>query len=361
VRVELEPLFAVLEPSRAEAVTFGPGGRLTPLAKCLAGRWYFVESVEPNPIEGVESCPLLEDMPRVSEVWQKEGEGWVAKKNAEGKYQGRNGYEARRLLRKVGTWIHHYPTAVTPEDLYIIAERVGPAPKTKRAVFAILGSFLDSKGNRVVQRSHVKDRYPNRAMNTPVIDRDARDKISNGAQGIERVILALLGCGRRPVEIRRAMLSDLHLRDPVPWIGVRKKGGHGDPNGRMALNSSVIAELAWWLPLRATWAARSSDDTGHLVCRQDGSRLVGVSIQYLRRAKDAAARRAGVGHYPLYAFRRGAATLAFELTGNWDDVAEVLQDSDSSVVRGYVQSLLVQRRAPGVMELLAVRPPVGAL
>ena len=98
--------------------------------------------------------------------------------------------------------------------------------------------------------------------------------MTNEAVGLERLILVLLGCGRRPCELHRAMLSDLHLSDPIPWMGVRKKGGKGEPNGRMALNSSVLHELEWWLPLRASWAGRAQSDSGHLICRQDGKRLV---------------------------------------------------------------------------------------
>jgi integrase len=285
--------------------------------------------------------------------WVEESRKWVAEKQRQGKYQGRNGYEVIRFLSKCGEWVPVPPERVTEQDLWAIIGHVGgSAPKTRRFYLAILGSFLSSLGDWVVQTSGIRSRFPNRPMNTPVLSGEERDAILNAAQGPERLVLALLANARRPIEVRRALVSDVDLSTVPPTMKIRTKGGGGQVTAVRVLNQTALRELTWWLPLRATWAERASEDSGHLLCRWDGEKLVGVSITYLSRLKASAESRAGVPHHQLYSFRRGAATMLRERGAQWEDIRDALCHRSISTTEQYVSPLLAQKHAPAVMALL---------
>lgn len=294
--------------------------------------------------------------PFAAKRWIAESKAWVAEKQRQGKYQGRNGYEALRFLRKCGAWVPCLPARVQePELRSILAHLGGTAPKTRRFYLSLLSSFLSAppRLNQVVRLSGFKESYKNHPVRTPVLPGAARDSILDSAVGHQRVVVALLCAGRRPVEIRRALVSDLNLE--AGYMGVRTKGGHGDVTDRVPLNETVLRELRWYLPLRATRAETATADTGHLVCRWDHSGLVGVSIAYLGRSLKDAETRAGVGSYPLYSFRRGAATMLRDRGAEWEDIRDVLCHRSIGTTEGYVRSLQAARRAPAVVRLLDAR------
>lgn len=299
-------------------------------------------------------------VPATARRWVEESRAWVAEKQRQGKYQGRNGYEAVRFLSKCGEWVSVPPGRIAEQDLWAIIGHVGgSAPKTRRFYLALLGSFLSARGNWVVQTSAIRRRFPNRSMNTPVLSGEERDAILNAAQGPERLVLALLTNARRPVEVRRALVSDVDLAVVPPTMRVRTKGGGGQVTAVRPLNQTALRELTWWLPLRATWAERASEDSGHLVCRWDGERLVGVSAAFLSRLLASAEGRAGVPRHSLYSFRRGAATMLRERGAQWEDIRDALCHRSISTTEQYVSPLLAQKHAPAVMALLDT-PTVGS-
>ena len=302
---------------------------------------------EPRVFELGCVSPLSEEtaLPSTGERWVEESREWLKEKQARGKYQGRNGSDALRFFRRCGEWVHTTPLKVTEADVRVIIAHLGPAPKTKRTYLALLASFLSSRGNWVVQKSGVRSEFPNRALNTPVITVEDRDRVLNAAQGQERVVAALYAVGRRRVEVIRARVEDFHFdRDP-PSYDVRQKGGHDSvTDAGLELTPSLRRELAWYLPLRAGWGARATGDTGHLVCRWDGDRLVGVSYQYADRLLDSAEDRAGVRRWPGYSFRRGTATMLREIGADWEDVSGALLHSSAEITRQYVAPLVRRRR-----------------
>lgn len=292
-------------------------------------------------------------MPETARRWVEESRAWVAEKQRQGKYQGRNGYEALRFLSKCGEWVAVRPESVGESELWSVLGHVGgSAPKTRRFCLALLGSFLSSLGNWVVQMSGIRRRFPNRPMNTPVLAGDDRDAILNAAQGPERIVLALLANARRPVEIRRALVSDLDLSAVPPVMSIRTKGGGGQVTAVRVLNQTALRELEWWLPLRSSWAGQADGDSGHLVCRWDGTRLIGVSPAYLARLLAKVEDRAGTRRHPLYSFRRGAATILRERGAEWEDIRDALCHRSISTTEQYVSPLLAQKHAPAIMALL---------
>ena len=298
--------------------------------------------------------PSRRGTPLVERRWVEECRRWVAWKQSQGKFQGRNGYEAQRFLRKCGEWLSVAPSRVREADVRSVLGHIrGRAPRTYRFYLSILSSFLSSLGNEVVRHSGIKSAYPNRSVRTPVLPGAMRDAILDRAQGQERVILALLASGRRPVEVRRALVSDLDLT--AGDMAVRGKGGRGDVVARVALNETVLRELAWYLPLRGRWSEDAERDSGHLICRSEPGRLVGVSIQYLRRSLAHACERAGTAPWPLYSFRRGAATMLRDRGAEWEDIRDALTHRCIGTTEGYVRSLYATLRQPAVVRLLDAR------
>jgi integrase len=296
--------------------------------------------------------PSEEPVPPSWRRWVEEGKEWLEEKQSRGKYVGRNGYEALRFLRKCGEWVSATPQGVTEADLWAIVKRLGPSPKTKLSYLALLGSFLSWRGNWIVQRSGIRSAFPNRALNTPVIPVEERDRILTAAQGPERLVISLLALGRRRIEVLRVQVSDFHLDRVPPTYGVRGKGGAGQVTHELPVTDSLLRELAWWLPLREEWASRATSDTGHLVCRWDNGRLVGVSAMYADRALHSAEDRAGVHRWPAHSFRRGLGTLLRERGADWEDVSAALTHASPETTRLYVSPLIRNRRLATVLRLV---------
>ena len=293
--------------------------------------------------------------------WIELGREWLAEKQRQGRYTGRNGYEADRVLRRTAEIAPHGPERTTEEDLLFLLSRLSPgaAPKTARAYLGIWGSFLSRHGNWVVQESRIRERYPNRATRTPVVPPQDRDAILTAAVGQERIVTSLLAVGRRRVEIIRSLVGDLHLDRVPPEYEVREKGGHGEVSGTFPLPARVRLELGWYLPLRATWASGCSADSGHLLCRREGGRLVGVSSAYADRLLHSAERRAGTTLWPAHAFRRGVATMLRARGADWEDVSGVLGHRSPETTRAYVEPFVRRSRMASALELL--ERPVGGL
>ena len=286
--------------------------------------------------------------------WIELGREWLTEKQRQGKYAGRNGYEAERVLRRTSEIAPHGPERTTEQDLIELLSRLSPgaAPKTARAYLGIWGSFLSSRGNWVVQESRIRERYPNRATRTPIVPPEDRDRVLNAAVGQERVVTAMLAVGRRRVEIIRSMVGDYHLDHIPPEYDVREKGGHGSVSATFPAPARLRAELAWYLPYRAAWASRCSRDSGHLLCREDHGRLVGVSAAYADRLLHSAERRAGTAPWPCHAFRRGVATTLRARGADWEDVSAALGHRSPETTRLYVEPLVRRSRMASALELL---------
>jgi len=288
---------------------------------------------------------------RAARRWNCKSRSWLKAKRERRKYEGKSGADALRLLERIGERLNMSPSAVTETDLWEIAPMFGPAPKSKRYGFAILGSFLSSEGNWVVQSSRIRAEFPNRSSRTPVASSDEWERGMDRAVGIQRVVLALVW-PRRPCEVARALCSDVHLERRE--MEVRQKGGHGEvTDWGVPLTGTVERELRWYLPLRAQWAQRAASDTGHLIARWDGDRLVGVSTAYLRRRVSEATR----GSQPPYAFRRGGLTTLRDRGAEWDDVRDIALHRSIGTTELYVKSLQQRRRLPTVALLLDPRTP----
>ena len=300
------------------------------------------------------SLPVSEAVavPDTARRWVEEGREWLREKQSRGKWTGRNGYEALRFLRRCGEWVEVPPFHVEERHVWAIVSRVGPSPKTKRTYLAILGGFLAWRGNRIVQESGIRSTFPNQARYTPVVPAEDRDRVLTRAVGIERVVTALLGVGRRRVEIVRARVEDFRTRSDPPEYDVRGKGGAGRVTHTAPLVPSLERELAWYLPLRARWSEDSTSDAGTLICRKDARRLVGVSSAYVDRILDAAEDRAGVRRWPGHAFRRATATMLRERGADWEDVSEALTHSSPVTTRLYVDPLVRRRRLSTVLCLI---------
>ncbi len=301
--------------------------------------------------------------------WVEDSREWLKQKQSKRKYLGRNGKDALRFLKGCGTWIGKPPLRVAEPDLWTVVRRVGRADKTRLYYVRLLGNFLAWRGNRIVQDTGIAATFPNRSVNTPVCPVPDRDRILNAAQGLERVLLSFYSVGRRRVELQRFRVSDLHLDRGT--YDLRQKGGHDevtDPD--LPLTESNLRELAWWLPMRAEWSARSESDTGHLVCRWDRDRLVGVSYQYLDRLLHAAedreataARAAGlppIRRWPAHSFRRGAATALAERNADWEDVSQALGHRSWEVTRMYVEPFVRRRRLAAALRLIEPPAPTPA-
>ena len=314
---------------------------------------------EPKPRVFEPGCvsPLSEetDLPSTGERWVEKSREWLKEKQAREKYQGRNGSDALRFLRRCGEWVSATPLKVGEDELGEILGHVRGrgAPKTKLTYLRLLGSFLSWCGNRVVQESGIASRFPNRALNTPIIPVEDRDRVLNAAVGLERIVTALYAVGRRRVEVIRARVVDFHLDRAPASYDVRQKGGHDlVTDAGMELTPSLLAELAWWLPMRAEWSSHATSDSGHLVCRWDRDRLVGVSYQYADRLLHSAEDRAGVRRWPGHSFRRGTATLLRARGADMEDVSGVLLHSSSEITRPYVDRLVRQHRVAEALRLI---------
>lgn len=288
-------------------------------------------------------------MPTQARRWEELVDRWSLEKRAKRHYEGRSGDEAVRFLGKVPHWIRAPPERVSEADLWTIVGHLGPAPKTKRTYLAILGSFLSWCGNWVVQTSRIRDRFPNRPSRTPVATAVEWEAVMDHAVGVERVVVAYLW-PRRPVELCRALARDVHLDRGT--MDIRQKGGHGEVTDfDLPLSGTLARELTWYLPLRAKWSEESESDSGHLVCRKEGTRLVGVSKAYIDRQLSSACRRVGVT-LPAYSFRRGGLTTLRERGAEWEDVRDLAGHRSLGTTEGYVRSLLQRRRLPATARLL---------
>ena len=167
------------------------------------------------------------------------------------------------------------PGKVREADLWTVLKRVGPAPKTKRTTLSDPRCLSLNSGELDDQESGIKATFPNRALNTPVVTAKTGNWSSpphrDGAIGY-----VAPRCRRRRVEIERAMVKGFHLdREPPRTTFGKGRGGSSDRRD-LPVVPSLAAELRWYLPLRAGWAERAESDSGTLVCRWDGEKLVGV-------------------------------------------------------------------------------------
>ncbi len=301
------------------------------------------------------SDPLeVADVPEARRRFTERSEEWIAEKQRKGRYEGRNGYEALRFLTLAAELARVGPERVREEHVWRILGSVGGErrPKTLRFYAGILDNFLTWCGNPVVSVSGIRSQFPNRAVSTPVIPGPDRDRVLNAALGQERIVTALLGVGRRKIEIVRARVGDFRLDEVPPIYSVRQKGGRGQVTDTFVLTPMILRELAWYLPLRSQRSSGARDDTGHLLCREEGSRLVGVSTAYVDRLLHSAERRAGVAPWPAHSFRRGAATLLRARGADWEDVSMALGHRSPETTRLYVEPLVRQGRVAQALQLL---------
>lgn len=290
-------------------------------------------------------------MPSAARRWIEQANKWLDAKRQLRLYLGKPGNDALTFLERVGPWIAKAPPKVSEPDLWAVLERLGGRANSRRWAAAILASFLSWCGNWVVQQSGIRRRLGRRDTGGPVATPEDWERSLDTAVGEERVVLALLW-PRRTVEVVRARVRDVHLDRPAPSMDVRQKGGRGevtDPD--VPLSPTQVRELAWYLSLRQRWSQDATVDSGHLVCRWDGSDLVGVSRAFVARRVRAATERAG-RRLPPHAFRRGALTYLRDRGVEWDDVRDTALHRSMGTTEIYVKSLSQKRRLPEIARLM---------
>ncbi len=247
----------------------------------------------------------LEDttFPTTARRWHEESRKWIEQERAtRGQYQGRAGDNVARCISRWGGILAEIghpvtPKGLRPEDLMALLPYLGTAPKTKRVFLGWLGSFLASRGNRVVQESGI-------ARNFETLSTSGRKRwlsetqlgaVMNAAQGTERLVVALEGFqGLRRIEVMRARLEDIRLDTTPPTMGVRGKA-HRDTISRVVpLASRVLQELGTYLPTRARWASECTDCPYLLVYMAKGALHPYVAGTPLDRMVSRAGKRAGV-------------------------------------------------------------------
>lgn len=295
------------------------------------------------------------DVPTARRRLLEKRDQWIAEKQRQGKYPERSGRDVSRFIGHCADWVSGVgPEAWTEDELLTVLDHVGGErrPKTMRWYLGMLGSFLSWCGNPIVQTSGIRSRFPNRAMRTPVVSPDDRDRVMNAAQGQERLVTALLGVGRRKIEIQRAKVDDFRMEEIPPSYHVRQKGGRGEVTDAFVLTPMIMRELAWYLPLRTSWSEGARRDDGSLICRRNGRDLVGVSTAYLDRLLHSAERRAGTQLWPAHAFRRSTATLLRQRGADWEDVSMALGHRSAETTRQYVEPLIRRDRVAQALRLL---------
>lgn len=288
--------------------------------------------------------------------WAIEGEAWVEKQRAKGRYKGRNGDEAVRFLAKCGRHLDAAgklvpPRQVEEEHLYALMPITGRAPSSHRYYFALLGSFLMSLGNPVVRTTQFLRRFPKKTGQLRRLTRDERDRMFAKAVGTERVVLALMTVGLRRVEVYRMRVVDVDLHSGFIWV--RGKGYNDEPSRQVPLTETIRKELAWYLPLRGQWASAATEDTGHLLCWMNGSRLTGYSYQSIDRLVISAGQRIGK-RVTSHDLRRTMATLLQEAKADPWEIQTMLGHTDLKTTQIYLASLEGTPRIQKVAALLEV-------
>jgi len=287
--------------------------------------------------------------------WRKDARKWLEAKQARRKWLERPGHDALVYLLRCAAYVTRYPKEIEEPDLWVLVEKtMGPSGPAKHYCLSVLSSFLTWCGNPVVAACGIRTRFSRKPGTRPVVPSSEMARIQRLAEpGQERATTALERVGRRRVEIARARWPvDFHLEVDPPTMDVRGKGGLGNVTGEpVALPEFVLRALREYIPLRQAMADGATFDSGHLICRKDGTKLVGVSCQYIDRLRRLACSRAGC-YWPGHAFRRGAATALAERGAQFEDISAALQQSSPEVTRGYVQGLVRQRRVARALALL---------
>ena len=291
---------------------------------------------------GLDTCsPSTSDpseangTPSTADRWAEEGAKWVEKQRKLGKYTGRNGDEAKRFFRKCGIHLANVgheatPQKATEETLYALMPITGNAGTSHLYYYNLLSSFLTAQGNPVVKNTRFTRRFSRETKEQRRLSEAERNEMYARALGHERLLLALLANGLRKIEIGRLLVEDLKLEEG--WFWVRGKGYRGERSRKSKVTESIRRELAWYLPLRATWAAKIGLDTGHLFAWVDGDRLRGYSAATFDRMVISAGARIGKRVTPHDLRRtmatildaKGASTAEIQAVGGWKsyDTAE---------------------------------------
>lgn len=308
--------------------------------------------------------PLVSPRPTVSTMkmttaskrWRKEAREWLSEKRARKKWLGRPGGDALTYLLRCAAHVARYAKEIEEPDLWVLVEKtMGPSGSAKHYCLSVLSSFLTWCGNPVIVSSGIRARFSRKPGTRPVVPSPEMARIQRLAErGEKRLTIALLRAGRRRVEIARARWpEDFHVEATPPTMDIRGKGGLGNVTGEpVPLPEFVLRPLREYLPLRRAKADGATFDSGHLICRKDGSLLVGVSCQHIDRLRKAALAKAAC-YWPGHAFRRGAATALAERGAQFEDISAALQQSSPEVTRGYVQGLVRQRRVAAALTLLS--------
>jgi integrase len=302
-------------------------------------------------------------VPATAERWREEAIAWVRQENEAGKYEGRNGQEAVRFLSRLGRQISELESGVTPmgfeaRHVRLLYRQWGRRPSSIRYYGSLLSAFLTDppRRNLAVRESGIMREVPHESPEQLAYTGAELEKISAKAVRLERVVVAIESIGRRRVELERALLSDLHLDSPHPYMDVRAKGGHGAVTGQAALNRGVLKELDWWLPLRQSWSEHCASDDGHLFVRRDrrpdgSTALVRVSRAFFDRSVRAAAERAGL-RGQNHAFRRTCAQLLEQRGATTREIQGVLLHKHLATTEIYLERLAKPARLARVVALL---------
>jgi site-specific recombinase XerD len=278
-------------------------------------------------------------MPATSRLWTDGGRKWVDEQRRRGKYEGPNGETIVRLLGKVAAHLEAKgclvpPKQATEETLVALSPVMGSAPKTRRCYYGYLGGFLMAQGNPVVKTSGLLQRIPTIETEQPRLTATERNAMFNSAVGQERVVLAFMNVGLRRVEVLRMKLEDL---EPA-FVWTRGKGYAAERSRQTPLNETIRQELAWYLPLRASWAERATEDIGHLLCWMNGSKLQGYSWQSIDRLVHSAGNRIGK-HVAGHMLRRTTAEMLRDAGATIWEIQAMLGHRSISTTESYLTRL----------------------
>jgi site-specific recombinase XerD len=200
-----------------------------------------------------------------------------------------------------------------------------------------------------MKTSGIMQRFAKVATDQARLTRAERDAMFQKSVGQERVVLALLSRGLRRIEILRMLVGDI----TPDQIAIRGKGYYGGTSRHASLNDTVRRELEWYLPLRAQWAETVTEDTGHLLCWRNGSRLQGYSSQSVDRLIRSSGSRIGK-HVTCHMLRRTAADLLRERGATVWEIQWMLGHRSVATTEIYLERLDVAGKLAHAASLLGV-------
>jgi integrase/recombinase XerC len=234
------------------------------------------------------------------------------------------------------------PQHVTPRAIRAYLAHLhsrGLAPRTVARALASLRTYFNFLLTENIVSSNPAEAvpHPRGTLTTPAVAgryaiEELLESFPDTPAGLrDRAAVELLyAAGLRVGELVGLDLTDVRLKERV--LRVRGKGRKERlvPFGRPA-----AAALASYLPARASWRSRASDDNEPLFVNQRGGRLSDRSV---RRILDAAVRRtADLAHLHPHALRHAFATHLLEAGMDLRAIQELLGHSSLATTQVYTR------------------------